>query len=31
MNVKTPDLLLMINHSLLNTDVVVVRGDPPQG
>ncbi|CPR12073.1 PE-PGRS family protein [Mycobacterium bohemicum DSM 44277] len=31
MNVKNPDLLLMLTHPLPNTGVVVVQGDPQDG
>ncbi|AKN16063.1 PE-PGRS family protein [Mycobacterium haemophilum DSM 44634] len=31
MNVKNPDLLLMLTHPLSNTGVVVVQGDPQLG
>ncbi|MEE6178862.1 PE domain-containing protein [Mycobacterium sp. 050134] len=31
MNVKNPDLLLMLTHPLSNTGVVVVQGDPQDG
>ena len=31
MNVKNPDLLLMLTHPLTNTGVVVVQGDPRDG
>jgi hypothetical protein len=31
MNVKNPDLLLMLTHPLANTGVVVVQGDPQDG
>ncbi|MGO8770509.1 MAG: PE domain-containing protein [Mycobacterium sp.] len=31
MNVKNPDLLLMLTHPLTNTGIVVVQGDPRDG
>ncbi len=31
MNVKNPDLLLMLTHPLTNTGIVVVQGDPQDG